>query len=1124
MPNPADTLRSIKTFEDLVVYLQDELDWPLEDYDFEDLTFEYAPAELGLKDEDAARVRTIRQLRPLVYDQPWGIFFVEFERKHMPVVVLRRILSHLVLKKRGSANRADAAAWETGDLLFISAFGDDGRGGEYGDQREIAFAHFHQEAGDLPTLRVLGWDGADTSLKLDHVARELSQRLCWPADPTDVDAWREQWAKAFRHRLGHVIRTSDALAERLAELARQIRGAALVLMAHESERGPLRQLHKAFQTALIHDLSEDSFADTYAQTVTYGLLTAAIQRTDPQGGRHDTTLYSDMLAEVVPITNPFLREMLQTFLQIGGQQGGINFDELGIQDVVELLRGDETDLPAILRDFGNKTRGEDPVIHFYEHFLAAYDKQLKVQRGIFYTPQPVVSYIVRSVHELLQTEFGLEDGLASTVTWGEMAQRHAGLKIPEGTKATAPFVVILDPATGTATFLVEVIDVIHKTMTAKWRAQRLTEAQQRDEWNEYVKDHLLPRLYGYELMMAPYAIAHMKIGLKLSETGYRFGSIERVRVYLTNALEPPDERGQLAFAGWTPALAHEAQAVNAIKRWQRFTVVVGNPPYASISANLTPELRRIVEPYRSVAGRRIVERSMLQFEKNIQDDYVKFLAFSQARLRDSQAGVCALITNHSYLDGPTLRGVRWNLISEYPKSWFLDLHGNTNKGERAPIGKANENVFDIKQGVSIAIFLQNSWTRTEPQVRVGEVWGTRREKYQWMASATQTQGASTIVTPQPPFFHLIAPDGSERIPEWEEWPAIVDIFTKRSTGTETGFDELMLGFTELEIMKKVEVFFDSDTSHSTIARMFDVTEGHAAGLFARRSGVGNITEDEYKPFQLRAYDYRYAFLRKSLLKTNSFNVMLDLSSDSPGLVTTRQTKEAFAAFAVASFCGHKIISSYDRAYVFPMFTIDQDSLIPLQASCVARHVLLHFSKVCEHASAPHDDEAKLTRVIFHYVLALLNAPSYSSQFGLRLTRDWPRVPLTTNHRLFRALAALGGELVSLHLMESPRLAEHITTWTGPALPVVEKPTYAGGTVWVDKAQTAGFRGVPEDIWNFHIGGYQVCEKWLKDRKGRVLSTEDIEHYQRVVVALHETIRIMGEIDAVIEEHGGWPIK
>ena len=368
MPTSADHLRSLKTFPQLVSYLEAELDWPLREYGFDDLTFEYQPADLGLKDEDAVKVKAIHQLRPLQHGQPWGVFFVEFEKRKLPVVVLRRILSHLVVKKRTSANKASAAAWDSADLLFISAFGD-----ETTAERELAFAHFHQDHGDLPTLRVLGWDGGDTPLKLEHVAATLKERLRWPDNPRDHAAWRDQWSRAFRHRLGHVIRTADALAEVLAELARGIRDRARLLMRSESERGALTKLYKAFQVALIHDLTPESFADTYAQTITYGLLTAAISRTEMSAGRHGTALIADNVADMVPVTNPFLKEMLQTFLSAGGRKGGIDFDELGIQDVVELLRGDETDLPAILRDFGNQTRGEDPVIHFYEHFLSAYN-------------------------------------------------------------------------------------------------------------------------------------------------------------------------------------------------------------------------------------------------------------------------------------------------------------------------------------------------------------------------------------------------------------------------------------------------------------------------------------------------------------------------------------------------------------------------------------------------------------------------------------------------------------------------------------------------------------------------------------------------------------------------------
>jgi hypothetical protein len=295
-------LRSINSFDDLLPYLEEELDWPLQQFGFDDLTFEYSPAELGLKDKDAVKVSRIHQLRPLQYGQPWGIFFVEFEKKKLPVVVLRRILSHLVIKKRASANRADAAAWRMGDLLFISAYGDAGP-----DQREIAFAHFHQEGHELPTLRVLGWDGGDTPLKLEHVAATLHEKLRWPDDISDHEGWRETWRQAFRHRIGHVIRTADALADALAALARRIREAALLLLAHETEQGALRTLHKAFRTALIHDLSEADFADTYAQTITYGLLTAAISRTKMSDGAYGTALIAENIADIVPVTNPFLK-------------------------------------------------------------------------------------------------------------------------------------------------------------------------------------------------------------------------------------------------------------------------------------------------------------------------------------------------------------------------------------------------------------------------------------------------------------------------------------------------------------------------------------------------------------------------------------------------------------------------------------------------------------------------------------------------------------------------------------------------------------------------------------------------------------------------------------------------
>ena len=504
-----ERLRSIRTFPSLVKYLRDKLDWPIESDDFEDLTYDYEPEELGLDAGTAVKLKEIKQLRPLISKQPWGIFFINFEPKTLPIVVLRRILRSLVIKKRASAQRAYQATWNLHDLLFISSYGQS-------EQREITFAHFSEPAnrlfGDLPTLRVLGWDAEDTVLKLDYVVQMLSDKLRWPDDEKDIEGWRKRWSDAFVLRPREVIKTSKQLAVRLADLAKSIRQRANLVLHVESESGPLRKLHEAFKTALIHDLTQDDFADMYAQTITYGLLAARMSR--PVG------VIADNLKDMVPITNPFLRDMMGTFLTVGGRKGKIDFDELGIQEVVDLLNNPDTHMDDVLRDFGNLRMQEDPVIHFYEDFLREYDKKKKVQRGVFFTPRPVVSYIVRSVDELLKAEFGLEDGLASTVSWGEMVERHPDIKIPEGVSPNELFVQILDPATGTATFLVEVIEVIYNTMIDKWKKEGHMALEVPVLWNEYVPKHLLPRLYGFELMMAYFMLSARKIGLKLATTGY----------------------------------------------------------------------------------------------------------------------------------------------------------------------------------------------------------------------------------------------------------------------------------------------------------------------------------------------------------------------------------------------------------------------------------------------------------------------------------------------------------------------------------------------------------------------------------------------------------------------------
>ena len=413
---------------------------------------------------------------------------------------------------------------------------------------------------------------------------------------------------------------------------------------------------------------------------------------------------------------------METFLQVGGRHTkpgaeGIDFDELGIAEVVELL--DKANMEAVVRDFGDHNPREDPVIHFYELFLKEYDAKRRMQRGVFYTPRPVVSYIVRSVDELLRTEFGLADGLADTTTWGEMAQHRKNLKIPAGVSPDQDFVQILDPATGTGTFLVEAIDVIHGTLLKKWRAQGRRDNEMEALWNEYVPRHLLPRLHGYELLMAPYAIAHLKIGLKLYETGYHFRTDERARIFLTDALKPANTT-QMTL-DFLPALAQEASAANEIKQRQRFTVVIGNPPYSGHSANKGEWIAGLIDDYK----KGFPELRKPAQAKWLSDDYVKFIRFAQSLVQLTATGMLGFINNHSYLDNPTFRGMRQSLLQDFNDIRLLDLHGNSKKKERAPDGGKDENVFDIQQGVSIGLFVKWTVNNSLAQVFHADLWGKR---------------------------------------------------------------------------------------------------------------------------------------------------------------------------------------------------------------------------------------------------------------------------------------------------------------------------------------------------------------------------------------------------------------
>lgn len=1096
-----DQLAAIRSFPSLVRYLRDEMGWPIGADSFEDLTFDYAPEELGIDPKNAAKIEEIKRLRPLASGQPWGIFFVKFEPKRLPVVALRRILSQVVLKKRATAKAAELAAWAADDLLFISNYGE-------GDARHISFAHFSIPEGgtDLPTLKVLGWDNLDTPLHLGDVAERLKRDLSWPGDEEDAKAWRQAWRGAFALQHREVVTTSQALSVRLAELARAIRGRIGAALAIETETGPLSRLMKAFQGTLMHDLDRDGFADMYAQTIAYGLLSSRIA--NPKSRTAD-----DFAAHMR--TNPLLRELMQTFLQAGGRRGRtggpeIDFDELGVSEVVSLL--DRANMEAVLRDFGDRNPLEDPVIHFYELFLTEYDAEKRMERGVFYTPRPVVSFIIRSVDEMLRTEFGLEDGLADTVTWGEMILRKTGLKLPEGVSSSEPFVQILDPATGTGTFLVEVIGLIEASMRRKWKATNQTDTQILALWNDYVSRHLLPRLHGYELMMAPYAIAHLKVGLKLYETGYRFSSDERARIFLTNALEAPSDAGQQNLAGILPALAHEAAAVNAIKRHAKFTVVVGNPPYSSSISEPEWLMRRLEE----------WKQGLNEIKSDLNREEWKFLRFAEYQSEISGTGIVGLIINRDFLDGIVKRRMREHLKASYRSVTIVDLNGDV-KGNIA-----DENVFDIAQGVAIALFCTES---EADRLRFTSRVGFRKQKYADLLDRLAIQNSLLSINAAAPYFRWV-PYSSESVAavevEYYKWPSLKEAFGIVSSGIQTKRDALCIAFSREELWERVQRIHELPTERAR--REFDLGEdgrdwtvaGAKADLKASGLDRKLISKMLYRPFDIR-YTY-WTGVTKGFLAYPRREVMQHIvRKNNVGLIFNRQiVGDEISHFGVAKFptChGTFYLGNKGQDYFAPMYIYEVG---PLSKGAVkSGNFLPSFVKLFGR-SIGLDPSSMTPEDMFHYIYGVVHSPTFRLRYKELIKLDFPRIPLPRDSALYTKVGDIGRNLASLHLLEGPVLDQPQGTYFGDQRPEIGRVQWSASTVWLDGSRAAGFRDIPASIWTFRLGGYQVCEKWLKDRKGRTLSTDDIAHYQKIIVAISETIRLMGEIDEVIDAHGGWP--
>lgn len=982
------------------------------------------------------------------------------------------------------------------------------------------------------------------------------------------------------------IKAPIELATRMARLTYMIRD--IVIQSIQSNKASqfILNWRSAFTDVLIADLDHpektEEFADMFAQTLAYGLFSARVMDITPGFSRHEAQ-------NLIPKTNPFLRKF---FYQITGpdldDEPYVGF----VENLVQLLN--LSDMQAILSEFGKRKRQEDPIVHFYETFLATYDPSLREIRGIYYTPQPVVSFIVRSVNNVLKEHFNIRQGLAATET---VEFEYKGEEQQEETiKSTSPKVLILDPACGTGTFLYHVVDFIRNKFMEEGNAGL---------WSGYVKNQLLPRLFGFELLMAPYAVAHMKLGMQLagkdlsnkdrSDWTFDFEGDERLGIYLTNTLEAAEKKVEGLF-GPLQLVAEEAMAANHVKRNLPVLIVIGNPPYSGHSANQSWREEKVTKggqyfnDWKIASGVRAVPTYLSASqeltarqptfignlirdyyicdgdwlgERNprwLQDDYVKFIRWGQWRIERTGAGILAFITNHGYLDNPTFRGMRQQLMRTFTHIYIIDLHGNVKKKEKAPDGSLDKNVFDIQQGVAISIFIKDPSNENTIKVYHQDLWGKRDEKYTWLRQQDLSDIDWTEIKPQSPFY-LFIPQDTILLEEYEKGWSISDIFTYKSIGIVTARDGFTIGWSEDDIWGRVEDFVSLpvEKAREKYNLRKDVRDWkvHWAQKDVRESGPA---KDKVVPIYYRPYDIRYTYYTgksRGFLCMPRHTVMQHLlRGDNLALITSRLTKgEDFKHVQVSMNPVEAICMSpntSNNGYVFPLylFTIegkggqggfhtsewepDELGRVPNFNPKFVRQIEEELGLQFKPKGSGDLEETIDPLQVFGYIYAILHSTSYRSRFVDFLRHDFPKIPITKDKRLFKSLCELGIALKSVQINEDIEVNNHITSYPvsgdNKVMSGYPKHLSAGSAdsttgevlesdrVYINPKQY--FENVPTDVWGFHVGGYQVCNKWLKVRKGHKLSYDDLIHFQDIIVVIKETMNLMEQIDNQIVD---WPL-
>ncbi len=920
--------------------------------------------------------------------------------------------------------------------------------------------------------------------------------------PENYDQFTQLF-KNFCETISQSIKSPTRLAEMMAGKTRLMADIIEKSLNEDDENGNLSNLKRqmlSFQKMLISDIDNKSFSDLYSQTIAYGMFAARY---------HDPTLQNfsrEEAVKLIPKSNPFLRKL---FKDIADEDLDTRLVWI-IDELVNVFLA--SDVATIMTNFGKSTKQEDPVVHFYETFLGTYNPSLRKSRGVWYTPQPVVNFIVRAVDDILKTEFDLPEGLADS-SKKKIKVNYQGKQIEKEVHK----VQILDPATGTGTFIAETIKHIYK----KYEGMQ-------GIWSKYVEDDLIPRVNGFELLMASYAMAHLKLDMLLTETGYVPTKEQRLRVFLTNSLEEPHpDSGTL----WGNLLSDEADQANEVKRDSPVMCIIGNPPYSGESANKGEWIMKLMEDYKKEPGG--VQKLQERNPKWINDDYVKFLRYGQHYIEKNGQGVLAFINPHGFLDNPTFRGMRWNLLKTYDKIYTIDLHGNSKKKETSPDGSPDVNVFDIMQGVSINLFVKTGKKKSNELGKVfhSDLYGKREIKYEFLSqNSVSTISYKELPNVAPNYFFLNKDFDAQK--EYDLGFSLKNIFVLNGTGIVSKRDEIAFKNTKNEISEIINDIYSLNyieikEKYNNVG--WESRDGKVE--FVKDSVMKNgVNEKMFVRYNYRPFDIKWTYYSgdsKGFIGWPVKQVMQHfLKEENVGLVFKLGNSEENSASAMVT---DKITDfrSWSRSgmqggdYIAPLYLYPEDNGQQKIDHTSERTPNLNDDIVREISGKiglTFTDEKETTKETFapidilDYIYAVLHSPTYREKYKEFLKIDFPKVPYPKDKDTFWKLVKLGGEIRQIHLLESSVVDKPICKFNISGTDIVSKPKYENGNVYINETQC--FEDVPEVAWNFYIGGYQPAQKWLKDRKDRELQIDDIRHYMKIIVALTETDRLMKEIDKI----------